>query len=64
MRAMGEGDELYEGVRADAAIEGLEGPQDYPALAELLRARGWAERDVTALMGGNLLRVIGRALSR
>jgi membrane dipeptidase len=63
-RALGEGDEVHDGVRADAVIEGLEGPQAYPAFAELLRARGWEERDVSALMGGNLLRVIGRALSR
>jgi membrane dipeptidase len=63
-RAMGQGDEVIDGVRADSAIEGLEGPQDYPRLVDLLRARGWDDRDVAALVGGNLLAIIGRALNR
>jgi membrane dipeptidase len=63
-RAMGHGDEVIDGVRLDAAIEGLEGPQDYPRLAELLRTRGWEDRDVAAVLGGNLLALIGRALGR
>jgi membrane dipeptidase len=63
-RAMGQGDEVIDGVRADSAIEGLEGPEDYPRLADVLRARGWEDRDVAALLGGNLLALIGRVLSR
>jgi microsomal dipeptidase-like Zn-dependent dipeptidase len=61
---MGQGDQIIAGVRAEAAIEGLEGPQDYPAFADRLRARGWDERDLAALLGDNALRLIGRALSR
>jgi membrane dipeptidase len=63
-RALGQGDEVIDGVRVDAAIEGLEGPQDYPRFADLLRARGWEERDVAALLGGNLRALMGRVLGR
>lgn len=62
-RAMGIGDEVIDGVRADSALDGLEGPEDYPRLADVLRSRGWEERDVAALLGANLLALIGRVLS-
>ena len=65
MRAIGQEDDVVvDGVRADAAIDGLQGPQDYPRLADALRARGWEEGDLAALLGGNLLRLIGAALTR
>jgi membrane dipeptidase len=47
----------------DAGIEGLEGPECYPALANALRARGWSESDVTAVMGANLVRFLRHALA-
>jgi membrane dipeptidase len=49
-------------VAIDAAVEGLAGPADYPRLAEELRHRGYAEDAVVAVMGGNLLRALGRWL--
>jgi membrane dipeptidase len=49
-------------VRAGATLEGLDGPQDYPRLAAALRARGWSDGDVAALLGGNLLRVLRAVL--
>jgi membrane dipeptidase len=53
---------LPPGMGLDAALEGLAGPEDYPALEAALRARGWADGDVAAVMGGNLLRFLRRAL--
>ncbi|HEY8646462.1 MAG TPA: membrane dipeptidase [Gaiellaceae bacterium] len=46
----------------EAAIEGLAGPEDYGNLVEGLRARGYGAGDLNALCGGNLLRVLARAL--
>ena len=43
------------GVMPGMGIEGLVGPQDYPALVAGLEARGWAESDVAAVTSGNLL---------
>jgi membrane dipeptidase len=43
-------------------VEGLAGPQDYPALVEALRRRGWEDERLDALLHGNLLRVLRRAL--
>jgi len=42
-------------------VEGLDSVDDYPNLfAELIR-RGWSDRDLAALAGGNFLRVLRRA---
>jgi membrane dipeptidase len=62
IRALGEQDERFDGVPADAAIEGLEGPHHYPALADALRRRGWTDADIAAVMGENLVRFLGQAL--
>jgi microsomal dipeptidase-like Zn-dependent dipeptidase len=43
-------------------VEGLEGPQDYPALVDALRARGFDRADLDAILSVNLLRVIRRGL--
>lgn len=43
-------------------VTGLEGPQDYPAVADGLRCRGHAEDTIAALLHGNLLRFLERAL--
>jgi membrane dipeptidase len=43
-------------------VEGLAGPEDYPALVEALRRRGWEGERLDGLLHGNLLRVLRRAL--
>jgi membrane dipeptidase len=42
--------------------DGLDGPRGYPALAAELQRRGLAESEVSAIMGGNFMRVLERAL--
>jgi membrane dipeptidase len=44
------------------AIDGLSGPEEYPALFEALRNRGYGEDDLRAIAGENLLRVLRRTL--
>lgn len=51
-----------DGVAVDATLEGLEGPRDYPRLLDALRDRGYAETDVEAIAGGNLLRFLAAGL--
>ena len=43
-------------------VEGLAGPQDYPAFVDALRRRGWDGERLDGLLHGNLLRVLRRAL--
>jgi peptidoglycan hydrolase CwlO-like protein len=43
-------------------IEGLAGPEDYPALVDALRRRGWEGERLDGLLQGNLRRVLRRAL--
>ena len=52
------------GVPAETpmAIDGLAGPEDYPALFEALRNRGYGESDLQAIASENLLRVLRRTL--
>jgi membrane dipeptidase len=50
------------GVSLDSALEGLSGPEHYPALQLALRARGWSETDVEAVMGGNVVSFLRAAL--
>lgn len=50
------------GLRPGAGIEGLEGPEDYPALLDALRARGWDEGTIDAVASKNLLGLLRRAL--
>lgn len=45
-----------------SAIEGLSGPDEYPALLAALRDRGWSDGQVEAVAAGNLLRFLRRAL--
>jgi membrane dipeptidase len=49
---------------ADTAISGLGGPADYPNLAVALEQRGYRDRDLAALLGGNFLRVLRKGLER
>ena len=55
---------LPPGMGLEAAIEGLAGPEDYPALEVALRRRGWSEPDVAAVLSGNALRFLRAALLR
>jgi membrane dipeptidase len=55
---------LPDGMAADAAIEGLAGPDDFPNLVAALRRRGYEGESLEAVLGGNLLRVLGDALPR
>ena len=50
------------GVGLDSALGGLAGPEDYPALETALRARGWRDGDLEAVMGGNVVRFLRAAL--
>lgn len=50
------------GLMPGAGIEGLKGPEDYPALLAALRARGWDEATVDAVLSRNLLGLLRRAL--
>jgi membrane dipeptidase len=53
---------LTEGLRPDAAIEGLAGPADFPNLVEALRRRGYDDARLAKVAGGNFLRLFERAL--
>jgi membrane dipeptidase len=50
------------GVTVGMGIEGLTGPEQYPALGEALEGRGWSPPDVAAVTSGNLLRFLRAAL--
>ncbi len=52
------------GLRPGAGIEGLKGPEDYPALLGTMRARGWSESDLEAVAARNLLGFLRSALPR
>jgi membrane dipeptidase len=53
-----------DGVPAEPglAIDGLAGPEEYPALFEALRNRGYGDADLRAIASENLLRVVRRTL--
>ena len=53
---------LPDGVPMDASLDGFEGPEDYPRLVELLRERGYEGDRLTAILGGNWLRLLREAL--
>jgi microsomal dipeptidase-like Zn-dependent dipeptidase len=46
----------------DASLEGLEGPEHYPRLVDLLRERGYEGERLAAILGGNWLRLLREAL--
>jgi membrane dipeptidase len=52
------------GVPAHEYIPGLEGPAGLPLVTRGLLERGWAEDDVRAVLGGNVLRLFERELGR
>ena len=45
------------GVAADQYLPGLEGPAGLPLLTQALLRRGWCERDILAVLGGNVRRL-------
>jgi membrane dipeptidase len=53
---------LPPGFEPGTPVTGLEGPQDYPAVAAGLRRRGHDEVTIAALLHGNLLRFLRRTL--
>jgi membrane dipeptidase len=53
---------LPDGMELDAAVEGLAGPEDYPAFAAVLASRGYEGDRLDAVLGGNWLRVFRRGL--
>jgi microsomal dipeptidase-like Zn-dependent dipeptidase len=50
------------GLAPGLGIEGLTGPEQYPALVARLQARGWTEEEVAAVTSGNLLRFLRNSL--
>ena len=52
----------YEGLDIKAAIDGLTGPRDLPAVTAALLRRGVPERDVRKILGENFLRVFRTVL--
>jgi membrane dipeptidase len=50
------------GLEPGAGIEGLKGPEDYPALLATMRSRGWNEADIEAVSCANLLGFLRRSL--
>ena len=53
---------LPEGMTIADPVEGLAGPEDYPALVAELRRRGYDGDALEAILSGNLLRLLRRAL--
>jgi len=53
---------MPEGLQPGAGIEGLKGPEDYPALLAALQHRGWSDADIAAISHANLLAFLRRAL--
>ena len=53
---------MPHGLEAGSSIEGLAGPEDYPALIAALAERGWSETDIDAVTHGNLFRFLRNAL--
>ena len=50
------------GLDAGTGIEGLEGPEDYPALVAALRERGWEGERLDGLLSANLVRLLRESL--
>ena len=53
---------LPDGMPLDASIDGLAGPEDYPALVAALQARGYEGHRLDAVLGDNWLRILRRGL--
>jgi membrane dipeptidase len=53
---------MPDGLKPGTGIDGLRGPEDYPALLEALAARGWSQADIDAVAWGNLTGFLRRSL--
>jgi membrane dipeptidase len=53
---------LPPGAKMTDALEGLAGPEDYPALVDALRRRGFDGEDLEAILAGNLVDLLRRGL--
>ena len=53
---------MPEGMTEGASIEGLAGPEDYPALVEALPGRGWDGDRLEGVLSRNLLRFLRESL--
>jgi membrane dipeptidase len=53
---------MPEGLAPGIGIEGLKGPEDYPALVAALARRGWGSTEIEAVTAGNLVRFLRAAL--
>jgi membrane dipeptidase len=54
---------MPDGMSCGADVPGFSGPADYPALVQVMEARGYTADALRAILSGNLLRVISRALA-
>jgi len=54
---------MPDGMSCGAAVPGLSGPADYPALVRAMEARGYTGNALEAVLSGNLLRLFARALA-
>ena len=63
-RAIGPGrpDPLLPPGELERAVDGLAGPEDYPALVETLQRRGYEGERLAAILSENLVRFLRRAL--
>jgi membrane dipeptidase len=50
------------GLKEGSSIEGLTGPEDYPALEAALRERGWEGERLDGVLSRNLLRFLRESL--
>jgi membrane dipeptidase len=50
------------GLAVGATLEGLAGPEEYPALVEALRARGWEADQLDRVLARNLLAFLRESL--
>lgn len=56
------GSHLEEGLDMADTVPGLEGPADFPALADALDRRGFTPAQLEAVMGGNFRRFLNQAI--
>jgi membrane dipeptidase len=54
---------MPDGMSCGAAVPGLSGPADYPALVRVMEARGYSGDALESILSRNLLRVIARTLA-
>ncbi|MFI1584157.1 dipeptidase [Embleya sp. NPDC020630] len=54
----------YTGVDTSTTLPGLDGPAELPALTEALVSRGFGEKEIMAILGGNVQRLFRAELGR